>query len=155
MPPLRPGAWDLAFEGGLVVELDEELHFNRYRARTLRFPWTLDLPWRETYLRHCRDREPECLAAGRWGKRWTNPSCESMFGPPDTAGMLDGAGSPRWKQRALYDAMKDVVALQSANLRLCRLSVWDQIGGVSLGDVLAGAKLERAELSELVAQRTI
>jgi hypothetical protein len=51
--------------------------------------------------------------------------------------------------------MKDVMALHSATLRLCRLSVWDQIGGVSLGDVLAGAELEPAELSQLVARRTI
>ncbi len=29
-PVLRPGAWDLALAGGVVVELDEELHFNRY-----------------------------------------------------------------------------------------------------------------------------
>ena len=39
VPPVRPGAWDLAFDDGLVVELDEELHFNRYRARTLQMPW--------------------------------------------------------------------------------------------------------------------
>ena len=30
-PTLRPGGWDLAFSGELVVELDEELHFNQYR----------------------------------------------------------------------------------------------------------------------------
>ena len=35
VPRLRPGAWDLSFEDGLVVELDEELHFNRYRGQTL------------------------------------------------------------------------------------------------------------------------
>jgi hypothetical protein len=155
VPPLRPGAWDLAFADGLVVELDEELHFNRYRARTLQLSWANDLPWHDTYLVHCREREPECLAAGRWGKRWTNPSSESMFGASGRPGMLDGTGSPRWKQRALYDGMKDVMALHSATLRLCRLSVWDQIGGVSLGDVLAGAELEPAELSQLVARRTI
>ena len=30
-PVLRPGAWHLALNGGVVVELDEELHLNRYR----------------------------------------------------------------------------------------------------------------------------
>ena len=38
-PSFRPGSWDLAFADGLVVELDEELHFNRYRAHTLQPPW--------------------------------------------------------------------------------------------------------------------
>lgn len=154
MPPLRPGAWDLAFDDGLVVELDEELHFNRYRARTLQLPWAADLPWHGTYLVHCRDREPECLAAGKWGKRWTNPSCESMFGPPDTPGTLDGTGSPRWKQRALYDAVKDVAALQSSTLRLCRLSVWDCVGDTDLAEALAGAAIDLEQLSELIRQRT-
>ncbi|MFF5037393.1 hypothetical protein ACFY3S_35545 [Nocardia salmonicida] len=28
MPPVRPGAWDLAYTGEMVVELDEELYFN-------------------------------------------------------------------------------------------------------------------------------
>jgi hypothetical protein len=44
MPPLRPGAWDLVFADGLVVELDEELHFNRYRAQSLQNEWATDLP---------------------------------------------------------------------------------------------------------------
>ena len=154
MPPVRPGAWDLAFDDGLVVELDEELHFNRYRARTLQTPWAADLPWHDTYLVHCRDRETECLAAGKWGKRWTNPSCESMFGPPDAPGTLDGTGSPRWKQRALYDAVKDIAALQSTTLRLCRLSVWDRIGDTDLAETLAGAGIDLDQLSELIRHRT-
>jgi hypothetical protein len=38
-PTWRPGGWDLVFGGSLVVELDEELHFNRYRALTLNSSW--------------------------------------------------------------------------------------------------------------------
>lgn len=34
-PDLRSGLWDLVFAGPFLVELDEELHFNRYRAATL------------------------------------------------------------------------------------------------------------------------
>jgi hypothetical protein len=30
VPAWRPGGWDLLFEGPLAVELDEQLHFNRY-----------------------------------------------------------------------------------------------------------------------------
>jgi hypothetical protein len=45
-----PGAWDLAFEDRLVVELDEQLHFNRYRATTLNEEWARFLPWRDSFL---------------------------------------------------------------------------------------------------------
>lgn len=92
---LRPGAWDLAFTGGLMVELDEELHFNRYRLRTRQAPWSARLPWHDAYLDLCDRHEQACLGAGKWGKRWTSPSCESMFGPPGAAGVLEGAGAPR------------------------------------------------------------
>ena len=151
MPRLRPGAWDLAFNGELVVELDEELHFNRYRSQTLQSPWATALPWRDTYLEHCDDFENECLAAGKWGKRWTTPSCESMFGPPIPPGVLDGLGSPRWKQRALYDAVKDIAALHSRTPRLCRLSVWDRVGDTRIADALAGRRPSRVRRSRLTA----
>jgi hypothetical protein len=35
--PLRLSAWDLEFDG-IAVELDEHLHFNRYRGLTLKSP---------------------------------------------------------------------------------------------------------------------
>ncbi len=75
-PALRPGAWDRALVGGDVVELDEELHFNRYRARTLEWSWSRGLPWRDAHLAMCRAHESKCVSAGSWGKRWTNPSSE-------------------------------------------------------------------------------
>ncbi|MBB5161579.1 hypothetical protein [Mycobacterium sp. AZCC_0083] len=155
MPPLRPGAWDLVFADGLVVELDEELHFNRYRAQSLQPTWATDLPWYDVYLGLCRDREQECLAAGKWGKRWTNPSCETMFGSPSPPGVLDEHGSPRWKQRALYDTIKDIAALHSSVFRLCRLSVWDSVGDTMVGDALAGAAIEREHLADFIGRRTI
>lgn len=155
MPRLRPGSWDLAYSDGLAVELDEELHFNRYRARTLQPRWATTLPWRDTYLNFCADFEKECLAAGRWGKRWTSPSCESMFGPPSPPGVLNELGSPRWKQRALYDAVKDIAALQSPTLRLCRLSVWDEIDGATIGVALAGGPIDLDRFAAFIARRTI
>jgi hypothetical protein len=128
---------------------------NRYRAHTLQTQWATALPWHNVYLDLCRDREQECIAAGKWGKRWTNPSCESMFGPPGTPGALDGPGSPRWKQRALYDAVKDISSLDTGTLRFCRLSVWDRIGDIMLGDALAGAAIDLDELGSFIAQRTL
>lgn len=77
-PSLRPGAWDLSFNGSLVVELGEELHFNRYRAMTLGASWSADRPWTSDYLTFCEAHEDECTSARSWGKRWSNPSCERI-----------------------------------------------------------------------------
>jgi hypothetical protein len=53
-------------------------------------------------------------------------------GPP---GDLDGAGAPRWKQRALYDAMKDTARSAGAGAAvLARVSVWDPVAGATLGE---------------------
>ena len=154
-PVLRPGAWDLALAGGVVVELDEELHFNRYRARTLAEPWAQNLPWRDAYLVMCARHEDDCVRAGSWGRRWTNESCERMFGPAAPTARLDvPGGAPRWKQRALYDAVKDAVASVSGIPRVVRLAVHDEIGGVSLGALLEGrGRTASSELRELVEQR--
>lgn len=155
-PVLRPGGWDLALVGGVVIELDEELHFNRYRSRTLATPWSTGLPWFGAYLAFCSQLEDHCLRAGVWGKRWTNESCERMFGPPAPSGDLDSpGGAPRWKQRALYDAIKDAVTSVNVGVRLVRLSVHDELDGVSLGAVLEGrGQADPAALRALVERRT-
>ena len=152
---LRPGAWDLAFEDGLVVELDEELHFNRYRALTLEADWCSTLPWRDDYLTFCRAREPSCLAAGKWGKRWTSPPCEAMFGAADSPGILWPSGAPRWKQRALYDVIKDAFALSGTSVRLVRLATYDYVDGVEVGAALQGhAALDLRALAALMKRRS-
>lgn len=155
-PLLRPGKWDLALEGALLLELDEELHFNRYRQLTLERGWSRHLPWRLPYVRLCEQYEAECLRAGSWGKRWTNPSCEAMFGLADPAGDLSTSyGAPRWKQRALYDALKDAYALEITDHRVVRLSVYDEVSGVKLGAVLEGsAPVVPEDLLTLVTERT-
>ncbi|WP_199203521.1 hypothetical protein [Mycobacterium sp. shizuoka-1] len=154
MQALRPGAWDLSFDGGLVIELDEELHFNRYRITTLQPAVSTKLPWRDAYLDFCTRYEAHCLQVGRWGKRWTSPSCEAMFGPAGETGALQEAGAPRWKQRALYDAIKDIAASDSQTWRLARLSVWDNVGGIRLGDALSeGAPIDVSLLRALVTRR--
>lgn len=137
LPNLRPGAWDIALADGRLVELDEELHFNRYRAATLRDLPLGSLPWYAAYIEQCATCEAGCLRSGRWGTRWTNHSAAAMFGSAADAGDLSGpSGAPRWKQRALYDAMKDMWALQAHARPVVRLSVHDVVGGVQLGAVL-------------------
>lgn len=124
----RPGGWDLAFDtpgGPLLVELDEEQHFNRYRALTLDATSDLGIPWSQPYQAYCRDREAALLPGWGRGKRWTNPSAARFFGDPDVPGHFAGVGAPRWRQRAFYDAVKDVLA----NRRLARISVHDTFDG--------------------------
>ena len=155
LPTARPGAWDLMFEPAVVVELDEELHFNRYRQLTLDADWSSPLPWRDDYLRLCRQRETNCLAAGKWGKRWTNASCEAMFGVADSPGVFETGGAPRWKQRALYDSIKDAVALSGSGIRLARISTHDVVDGVALGAILEHrATCDLDALVALVEERT-
>lgn len=152
----RPGSWDLAFDDGLIIELDEELHFNRYRGLTFGLGDSSTLPWASAYARYCTQQETACLAAGRWGKRWTSPSSEKHFGPANGAGTLVDGGAPRWKQRAFYDAMKDIAA-RAGELRLARLSVWDNIGDTTLGEILTGRAplLDPSALNQLILARTL
>lgn len=153
-PPLTTGPWDSAYADNLIVELDESAHFNRYRAITLEPEWAHQLPWKSAYAAYTVEFEEACRKGRSHGGYWTNDSAERQFGPPGPNGQLDGAGSPRWKQRALYDAMRDITALHGG-LRLVRLSVYDDLGGVPLGSVLSGkAPLNTDVLRALIAERT-
>lgn len=149
-PTLHPGAWDVQTADGLIVELDEEFHFTRYRAATLRLPLLSELPWTMSHLEHCAAHES---AAAGGGRRWTSPPSEKMFGPSDPVGVLGQRGSARGKQRALYDAMKDVAAATGA-VRLARISIYDEVAGAALGDILYGKrKVPAEEVREAVEGR--
>lgn len=152
---LRPGPWDIVLAGGLLLELDEELHFNRYRRATFERSWSDRVPWRQPYVDLCKEHERACLRAGSWGKRWTSPSSEAMFGAADPLGELSSRGAPRWKQRALYDAMKDAYATCSKDHRLIRVAIYDRVAGVTLGAVLDGdASVSTEDLFLLLSDRT-
>jgi hypothetical protein len=153
-PTLRPNSWDISLAGGLVVELDEELHFNEYRLRTLQAPWYSKLQWVDTYRLFCARHAAECLASGTWGKRWTTPGSVRQFGGAAEPGDLSGAGSPRWKQRALYDAIKDAAVSMDGRTRLVRVSIYDRIDGMRLGAMLSNNSTPNLrELASLVEQR--
>ena len=149
-PVLRPGAWDVRVDG-VLVELDEELHFNRYRLLTLQSVSYERLPWFpvDAYQALCREHETECLANGRSQKRWKNDSTERHFGPSSPRGDLTGNGSSRWKQRALYDFMKDVSALRSEAPALARIAIWESLPEVS--GLTVGAIVNRADGVEYAA----
>lgn len=132
-----PGAWDITAADGLVVELDEEQHFNRYRAATLPHLAPLSLPWAAPYLDYCASREHRCGANRGW---WSNPSAERIFGESARPGVFDGNGSARWKQRAFNDACKDL----HPSVRLSRVSIYDEVNGRSLGAILRASDLALA-----------
>jgi hypothetical protein len=151
----RPGVWDIVLADGLIVELDEEQHFNRYRRTTLEPSWAAALPWAEDFRRYCEEHEGPALKKASRGGYWASPSTERMFGPADAPGVFAPSGSPRWKQRALYDAMRDALAIAGV-VRLARVAVWDVLGDTTLARVLDGrAEPDHDALAELIERRSI
>lgn len=136
-PRIAPGPWDVQLDG-VAIELDEENHFNRYRLATLgaHAYERITQVDRSEYRLWCASEESACLTYGRY---WTNDSCEREFGPPGRHGDLSGLGSPRWKQRAFYDFIKDL-APECLALSVARLSIYEDLSlgadRTSLGNVL-------------------
>lgn len=146
---LTAGKWDFAVEGNLLIELDEQEHFNRHRALTLEgtsFPWTSD------YQRYSETHERRCRTSGQ---AWDKPRASVMFGPASAPGNHDGVGSPRWRQRALYDAVRDIWVQDNQIWRLARLSMYDVVDGVRLDKVLKRKhQLDPALLRDLIESRS-
>lgn len=145
LPTLNAGAWDIQIDGH-AVELDEEQHFNRYRAITLSSPVyrRLAVLNMRDYTQWCAAHEGACLrTAGTRSGFWTKPSCEREFGPSSPVGVLDGGGSSRWKQRAFYDFIKDLTPLVYGH-EVRRLAVWEVVvvagRPCALGDLLDGKR---------------
>jgi hypothetical protein len=150
-PKLAPGSWDVVYSDGLLIELDEGMRFNRYRGTTLDAPWAITLPWTAPYRQYVVDGEQR---AGTGGKRWTNPSAERMFGEADLDGVIGVHGAPRWKQRAMYDAIKDAAAA-AGQVQLARVSIYDLVDGHLLNEVLYGrVTVDAAAVEDLVVRRT-
>lgn len=150
-PEFRPGSWDLAYDG-VIVELDEDMHFNRYRAATLGMSAIASAPWAAAYDDFCRAHERR---SGTGGRRWSSPSAERMFGAAAPHWTFERGGAPRWKQRALYDAMKDIASAAGV-VRLSRVSVYDMVEGVRLEDLLRGrAFVDPSVLRTFVESRAL
>jgi len=156
--PLNVGRWDLRV-GAVAIELDEERHFNRYRLDTLTSSVYSEFPKfpLSAYRSYCVRREAQCLAAAKHGGYWSNPSCIRQFGPKSSEGDLRPPGSPRWKQRAFYDFLKDLSPIICA-APLARVSVWDDVlvNGVNaqVNQVLLSRSLDAVSgLVTLIEQR--
>lgn len=125
--PLKFGNWDIILKD-FMIELDEEQHFNRYRAMTLdsfiyHVAKGIDCI---DYKNYCKVHESGCLSKAIWGKYWSSPSTEKQFGQSGAKGDLNKAGSSRWKQRAFYDYLKDVFSV-TYGIKLVRISVYDSV----------------------------
>lgn len=148
------GEWDFDLAGGFKIELDEYLHFNRYRAESCLGPWVQDVPWREAYRDYCEQYEYKCFQ-GRLPGMWANKSSDCMFGGSDPIGVISELGPSRWKQRALYDTIKDAYACHR-NLSVARISVTDTINGVSVQrELKKGRVLDPEGLRTLLDARTV
>jgi hypothetical protein len=129
----------------------------RFGVSTVRLlpNWSHRLPWRVAYLGYSAIYEDECRRKASGGKFWTSAPSQRMFGPAGPRGVLDGLGSPRWKQRAFYDAIRDATALNGGD-RMARLSMYDEINGVQLGRALRGkAARDSDALRALTEERTV
>ena len=126
VPPVHPGAWNIAC-GDLVIEVDEERHFNRYRAFTLESKAYQKLTFpAQAYQQYCFRYESQCMAAAGSGPWWSTPSSEFGYGAGDPAGTLGSLGPPRWRQRAFNDWIKDMSSML-ARVAVCRIAVWDPL----------------------------
>ena len=110
------------------LQLDDELSFNRYRAKTLKSSIYLYCKSFkvDNYKRYCRIYEKDCLKKGLQENIWSNPDAVRLFGPPAETGDFFGVGSPGWMFNALQEMAADVYAY-THKLKLVRISIYDTI----------------------------
>lgn len=153
LPPLRLGPWDISSKD-FIIELDEERHFNRYRLITLETEYYNHNEHKSfdvlSYKRYCVDNENICLKAAKWGGNWKNNSTERQFRKSDQEGVLGEGGSSRWRQRAYYDFTKDIAA-HSLGIPLFRLSIYDQVDHMTLGDHLNARQVNKKAILDYVS----
>ncbi len=114
--------------GRFSVLFDDAIHFNRYRAKTLRSSFYENLnsfPLMK-FRSYCRKYESECLKSGTANPVWTNAEAERHFGPSQQNGDLGLSGSAGWKLKAFKDFAIDLIA-RHRKIRLLRISVWDDL----------------------------
>jgi hypothetical protein len=148
-PPSRFGAWDIV-SPSLIIELDEEQHFNRYRQQTLNsLIYVENSIFSEVnYKDYCVRFEVNCLKKATFGKYWTSPSTEKQFGIAGIKGDFSKEGSPRWKQRAFYDFCRDLYA-RDFGFKVVRFSIYGKVT-TDLGLVDLGIALERGLKTDVI-----
>lgn len=115
-------------EPNIMLLIDEDLHFNRYRSLTLKSEIYRSLPDfpLENYRRYCRSYEKECIKAGLKAGTWSNKESDYYFGPSSSPGDFFRNGSGGWKLNAFKDYLEDLY-WPSAGYKLLRFAVYDHI----------------------------
>ena len=129
---------EIKLQNDKYLELDEQLHFNRYRLITLnsKLYVNCNLFNVDFYKDLCKNHEIDCLKSGGYAGKWKNNSTEKLFLKSSPFKDLNGNGSSRWKQRAFYDFIKDIFALEN-NKNLRRVSIWETIAnGILIKNIL-------------------
>jgi len=111
-----------------VMELDEQMHFNKYRLLTLRSSIYDRMPGikADKYRIYCKKHEKECMKSGASPDQWSHVTAEKYFGSSESPGDLGLRGSAGWKYRAFCDFVKDIYAFHF-KVKLLRVAIWDEI----------------------------
>ena len=141
-PKLSPGSWDIITRD-FIIELDEENHFNRYRAITLDAPLYRD--YRnfsvKSYRKYCDLFEPYCRTDNGF---WRKDSSDNQYGASNRNGDLSGNGSSRWRQRAFYDYLRDAYSVVTG-LPVYRISIYEKFGDTTIGQILESKDVEKTK----------
>lgn len=135
--PFRFKEYDIPLKD-FIIELDEQEHFNRYRLKTLESSIYEDCKNFnvEAYKKSCGRYESRCRD---YGKFWETNSTKKQFGPAKHEYFPEDTGGSRWKQRALYDMIKDAYSL-ATKLPIIRISIYDIYKDTPIDDLLSDRK---------------
>lgn len=146
--PFRFKSFDVSLKD-FIIELDEQEHFNRYRLKTLASSIYKDFVNFDidNYLKFCRMYESRCRIYGKFGK---TSSSDKQFGPADSKIIPDDPNWSRWKQRALYDMIKDAYSV-AKKIPIIRISIYDNFNGRLIKELLDNQ--DRVNLLSYIDQR--
>ncbi|UZR94965.1 DUF7255 family protein [Chondrinema litorale] len=159
-PFIKAENWQIVLENDFIIQLDDALHFNRYRMQTLRSEIYTNLPDFpiEPYRNFCRKNESECVKAGLAGNNWTSSFAEKQFGRAEERGDFAKNGSPAWKLRAYRDFLQDASAL-ALNKKIFRISIFQQMminrQLYKIGDILMGGSSDQLKSLQNYIDRKI
>ncbi len=147
-PPFNVGDWDINLEK-VIIECDEENHFNRYRLKTLESPiYNSDINFNiQKYKKYCKGYEKKCRTDGQYG---SSPSSQKQFGECELDKDMTASDYSRWKQRAFYDYLRDVYS-KITGIPVIRISIYDDFKYNAVRQLLDEANT--AKIRDLVRSR--
>lgn len=143
-----------------AVIIDDKLHFNQYRSKTMLCPIydeLLNFPL-QNYRRYSRQFQKECLMAGSRNELWSDPLSDRHFGASNDSGDLGLNGSSTWKMNAMIDLITDTSTLLMP-YEVIRISLYDSVlvGGkiTPLKDLLLSRKEENEQVIYMLFARKL